>query len=80
MKLKFIIILVFCCFIFASGIAQINKISEELKNSNDLTLNITNIKSKGNLNISIMTDSLAYSSNTSSSKTKLFKENIDNLN
>ena len=80
MKLKSIILLAFCCFIFDSGIAQINNISEDLKNSYDLTLNITNIKSKGNLNISIMTDSLAYSSNTSSSKTKLFKENIDNLN
>ena len=30
--------------------------------------------------ISILTDSLAYSSNTFSSKTKLFKENIDENN
>ena len=80
MKLKSIILLAFCFLTSYTGIAQINNISEDEKNSYELTLNITNIKSEGNLIISIMTDSLAYSSNTSSSKTKLFKENIDNLN
>jgi len=80
MKLQSVILLAFCFLISYTGIAQINKISEEVKNSYDLTLNITNIKSKGNLMISIMTDSLAYSSNTFSSKTKSFKENIDKNN
>ena len=80
MKLKSIILLAFCFLISYTGIAQINNISEDEKNSYELTLNITNIKSKGNLNISIMTDSLAYSSNISSSKTKSFKENIDKNN
>jgi len=37
MKLKSIIILAFCFFIFDSGIAQINKISEELKAKIDST-------------------------------------------
>ena len=80
MKLQSVILLAFCFLISYTGIAQINKISEEVKNSYDLTLNITNIKSKGNLMISIMTDSLAYSSNAFSSKTKSFKENIDKNN
>ena len=80
MKLKSIILLAFCFLTSYTGIAQINNISEDEKNSYELTLNITNIKSKGNLNISIMTDSLAYSSNISSSKTKSFKENIDKNN
>ena len=80
MKHQSVILLAFCFLISYTGIAQINKISEEVKNSYDLTLNITNIKSKGNLMISIMTDSLAYSSNTFSSKTKSFKENIDKNN
>ena len=80
MKHQSIILLVFCFLISYTGIAQINNISEDEKNSYELTLNITNIKSKGNLNISIMTDSLAYSSNISSSKTKSFKENIDKNN
>ena len=80
MKLPSIIKLAFCLLISYTGIAQINKISEDEKNSYDLTLNITNIKSKGNLMISIMTDSLAYSSNAFSSKTKSFKENIDKNN
>ena len=80
MKLQSVILLAFCFLISYTGTAQINKISEEVKNSYDLTLNITNIKSKGNLMISIMTDSLAYSSNTFSSKTKSFKENIDKNN
>ena len=79
-KHQSIISLAFCFLISYTGIAQINKISEDEKNSYELTLNITNIKSKGNLNISIMTDSLAYSSNISSSKTKSFKENIDKNN
>ena len=80
MKLKSIILLAFWVLTSYTGIAQINNISEDEKNSYELTLNITNIKSKGNLNISIMTDSLAYSSNISSSKTKSFKENIDKNN
>ena len=80
MKLKSIILLAFCFLTSYTGIAQINNISEDEKNSYELTLNITNIKSKGNLNISIMTDSLAYSSNAFSSKTKSFKENIDKNN
>ena len=80
MKLKSIILLAFCFLTSYTGIAQINNISVDEKNSYGLTLNITNIKSKGNLNISIMTDSLAYSSNISSSKTKSFKENIDKNN
>ena len=80
MKLKSIILLAFWFLTSYTGIAQINNISEDEKNSYELTLNITNIKSKGNLNISIMTDSLAYSSNISSSKTKSFKENIDKNN
>ena len=80
MKHQSVILLAFCFLISYTGIAQINKISEEVKNSYDLTLNITNIKSKGNLMISIMTDSLAYSSNAFSSKTKSFKENIDKNN
>ena len=80
MKHQSVILLAFLFLISYTGIAQINKISEDEKNSYDLTLNITNIKSKGNLNISIMTDSLAYSSNISSSKTKSFKENIDKNN
>ena len=79
-KHQSIISLAFCFLISYTGIAQINKISEDEKNSYELTLNITNIKSKGNLNISIMTDLLAYSSNISSSKTKSFKENIDKNN
>ena len=80
MKLKSIILLAFCFLTSYTGIAQINNISEDEKNSYELTLNITNIKSKGNLNISIMTDLLAYSSNISSSKTKSLKENIDKNN
>ena len=80
MKYQSVILLAFCFLISYTGIAQINNISEDEKNSYDLTLNITNIKSKGNLMISIMTDSLAYSSNTFSSKTKSFKENIDKNN
>ena len=75
-----ILTLVFYLFTSYTGTAQINNIPEDEKNSYDLTLNITNIKSKGNLYISILTDSLAYSSNTFSSKTKLFKENIDENN
>ena len=80
MKLPSIIILAFCLLISYNGIAQINKISEDEKNSYDLTLNITNIKSKGNLLVEIWTDSLAYNSDISSSKTKSFKENIDKNN
>ena len=80
MKHQSVILLAFLFLISYTGLAQINKISEDVKNSYDLTLNITNIKSKGNLMISIMTDSLAYSSNTFSSKTKSFKENIDKNN
>ena len=80
MKLPSIIILAFCLLISYTGIAQINKISEDEKNSYDLTLNITNIKSKGNLLVEIWTDSLAYNSDISSSKTKSFKENIDKNN
>ncbi len=80
MKHQSVILLAFCFLICYTGIAQINNISEDVKNSYDLTLNITNIKSKGNLMISIMTDSLAYSSNAFSSKTKSFKENIDKNN
>ena len=80
MKLPSIITLAFCLLISYTGIAQINKISEDEKNSYDLTLNITNIKSKGNLLVEIWTDSLAYNSDISSSKTKSFKENIDKNN
>ena len=80
MKLPSIIKLAFCLLISYTGIAQINKISEDEKNSYDLTLNITNIKSKGNLLVEIWTDSLAYNSDISSSKTKSFKENIDKNN
>ena len=80
MKLPSIITLAFCLLISYTGIAQINKISEDEKNSYDLTLNITNIKSKGNLLVDIWTDSLAYNSDISSSKTKSFKENIDKNN
>ncbi len=80
MKLPSIITLAFCLLISYNGIAQINKISEYEKNSYDLTLNITNIKSKGNLLVEIWTDSLAYNSDISSSKTKSFKENIDKNN
>ena len=80
MQHQSVILLAFCFLICYTGIAQINNISEDVKNSYDLTLNITNIKSKGNLMISIMTDSLAYSSNAFSSKTKSFKENIDKNN
>ena len=80
MQHQSVILLAFCFLICYTGIAQINNISEDEKNSYELTLNITNIKSKGNLNISIMTDLLAYSSNISSSKTKSFKENIDKNN
>jgi len=80
MKLPSIIKLAFCLLISYTGIAQINKISEDEKNSYDLTLNITNIKSKGNLLVDIWTDSLAYNSDISSSKTKSFKENIDKNN
>ena len=80
MKLQSIFLLVFYLFTYYNGTAQINNTPEDEKNSYDLTLNITNIKSKGNLFIQILTDSLAYSSNTFSSKTKLFKENIDKNN
>ena len=80
MKLPSIIKLAFCLLISYTGIAQFNKISEDEKNSYDLTLNITNIKSKGNLLVEIWTDSLAYNSDISSSKTKSFKENIDKNN
>ena len=80
MKLPSIIKLAFCLLISYTGISQINKISEDEKNSYDLTLNITNIKSKGNLLVDIWTDSLAYNSDISSSKTKSFKENIDKNN
>ena len=79
-KHQSIILLAFCFLTSYTGIAQINNISEDEKKSYELTLNITNIKSKGNLIISIMIDSLAYSSNISSSKTKSFKENIDKNN
>ena len=58
MQHQSVILLAFCFLICYTGIAQINNISEDVKNSYDLTLNITNIKSKGNLMISIMTDSL----------------------
>ena len=80
MKHQSIILIAFYLFTSYTGTAQIINIPEDEKNSYDLTLNITNIKSKGNLYISILTDSLAYSSNTFSSKTKSFKVNIDKNN
>jgi hypothetical protein len=64
MKLQSIFLLVLYLFTYYNGTAQINNTPEDEKNSYDLTLNITNIKSKGNLFIQILTDSLAYSSNT----------------